>query len=149
MRKERQERTKRILHTDFCQDQLAGKAVNNPRCANPHIPGDLTRGTAALRSSQGSPFLSGFPCCRIWQWCHKPLVWAALLTPGDAAVTLGRSLKPGQSRETGHGAPPTQPCFTEGRCIQLLATCITHVLPGHCSRVVEMQAVAPAHLEQC
>lgn len=124
---------KRIFHTDFCQDQLAAKTVNNSRCANPSIPGDLTGGTAALRNRQGSPSLSEFPCCRIWQGCNNPLMWAAsaLRTAWGCGSHSGQvsGQKPGQSRET----TPTQPYFTEGNCIQLLTTCITYALPGHFS----------------
>lgn len=110
--------------------------MNNPRCANSSIPGDLTGGTVALRSSQGSPS-QGFPCCRIWQGCHNPLMWAASALgaawgcSSHSGQVSGQKpdQKSGQSRET----TPTQPCLTEGRCIQLLTTCITYALPGHCS----------------
>ncbi|XP_009320774.1 PREDICTED: uncharacterized protein LOC103915626 [Pygoscelis adeliae] len=121
-------------------------------------------GTVALRSSQGRHLLSGSPGCGIWQGCHslllcgaKPFCSVILCTrlaaqqiQKTSAVTLDRSLRPAQrSRDAGRVAPLTSPCFTEGRCIQMLTTCRTHILPGGCSRVVEMQAMALAHPERC
>lgn len=76
--------------------------------------------------------------------------FCSLNTLGTAAVTLDRSLRPApRSQETDRVAPLTSPCFTEGRCIQLLTTCGTGVLPGGCSRVLEMRAMARAHPERC
>lgn len=69
------EKQRRGNERDFPYRFLPGsascKSCGHPKaCTNPHVPGDLTGGTAALRSRQGRRLLSGSPGCGIWQGCR-------------------------------------------------------------------------------
>lgn len=122
-------------------------------------------GTATFRSSQGRCLLSSCPSCEIWQGCDSLLLcgtkpfWSVILhtrlvaqqnqktstwRPWGRFCSLNRLetqhfgwVFEASSEKQRHRriSPLTSPCFTEDRCIQLLTTCRTHVLPGSCSEL--------------